>query len=147
MPNNKTENAATHFEKGFSCSQSVFSSFAPELGISKDASLKVASAFGGGMVRQGEVCGAVTGALMSLGLKYGTETPDDEDAVRQASQKLMQRFKEENGSLLCRDLLGHKLNTPEELENARESGVFNTKCPQLVRMATQLTEEIMYSEK
>lgn len=147
MTNKNIENAATQFGKGFSCSQSVFSAFAPELGLEIEDALKIASAFGGGMVRQGEVCGAVTGALMTLGLKYGSEIADDEEKVRQASQKLMQRFKEENGSLLCRDLLGHHLNTPEELEKARNSGVFNTTCPQLVRYAAQLTEDIIGTTK
>jgi len=147
MTSNNTENAAAHFGKGFSCSQSVFSTFAPELGLPKEAALKIASAFGGGMVRQGEVCGAVTGALMTLGLKYGSEIADDEEKIRQASQKLIQHFKEENGSLLCRDLLGYNLNAPEELEKARNSGVFNRVCPQLVRKATQLTTDIINSNK
>ena len=118
---NYSENAAVQFGNGFSCSQSVFATFAPDLGLKKEDALKIASAFGGGMVRQGEVCGAVTGALMTLGLKYGSKTADDEEKVRQASQKLMQRFKEENGSILCRDLLGHNLNTSEKLEKRKKA--------------------------
>ena len=141
--NTPSENATNKFEKGFSCSQSVFSTFAPELGLSEETALKIASAFGGGMVRQGEVCGAVTGALMTLGLVYGSASPDDEEAIRQAGQDLMRRFKEENGSLLCRDLTGHEFDTPEGLEKARESGVFNTICPHLVHNATLLTTAVL----
>ena len=146
--NSKENNAKLRFEKGYACSQAVFSSLAPEMGISEEVALKIASAFGGGISRQGEVCGAVTGALMMLGLKFGSTSPDNEEAIREASQELMQRFKEENGSLLCRELLGYRLNISEEREKAKESGVFSTVCPHLVHNATALTEEILgYKEQ
>ena len=135
--------AQTRFEEEFSCSQSVLSTLAPELGLDEETALKIASAFGGGMVRHGEVCGAVTGALMVLGLKYGSSNPDEEEAVREASQALMKRFEEKNGSLLCRELLGYRLIVPEELEAAKESGIFKTVCPLMVHNATTLAEEIM----
>lgn len=142
----KSLKAKSCFEESFSCSQSVFSTLAPELGLSKEIALKIASAFGGGMSQQGEVCGAVTGALMALGLKYGSDLPDDDDAIREASQELMQRFKEKNGSLLCRELLGYRLNIPEEREKAKESGAFSTICSHLVQNATELAEEILNEE-
>lgn len=68
---NQSERAVACFKEGFSCSQAVFSTFAPQLGLECELALKVAGLFGGGMGRLGEVCGAVTGALMALGLKYG----------------------------------------------------------------------------
>jgi len=135
--------AQKRFEEDFSCSQSVLSTLAPELGLDEETALKIASAFGGGMVRHGEVCGAVTGALMVLGLKYGSSNPDEEEAVREASQKLIQDFKERNGSLLCRELLGYHLIIPEELAAAKESGVFKRVCPLMVYHATTLAEEII----
>ncbi|MCP4140789.1 MAG: C_GCAxxG_C_C family protein [Chloroflexi bacterium] len=143
MTNQKAIKAQTRFEKDFSCSQSVLSILAPELGLDEESALKIASAFGGGMMRRGEVCGAVTGALMALGLKYGSSNPDEENAVREASQKLMQDFEEKNGSLLCRELLGYHLIVPEELTAAKESGVFKKVCPLMVHHATTLAEEIM----
>ncbi len=139
----KSLNAKTRFEESFSCSQSVFSTLAPELGLDENTALKIGSAFGGGMSRHGEVCGAVTGALMSLGLKFGSTSPDDDEKVREASQELMRQFKETNGSLLCKELLGYHLIVPEERKKAKESGVFNTICPLLVQNATGLAEEIM----
>lgn len=139
----KVERAVSRFDEEFSCSQSVFSILAPEMGLSEGAALKIASAFGGGISRQGEVCGAVTGALMTLGLKYGSSKPDEEDAIREASQELMHRFKEKNGTLLCRELLGYEIKFPEEREKAKESGVFSRVCPLLVQDATELAEEIM----
>ena len=147
MTNQKAEKAQSRFEEEFSCSQSVLSTLAPELGLDEETALKIASAFGGGMMRRGEVCGAVTGALMVLGLKYGSSNPDEEEAVREASQELMKRFEEKNGSLLCRELLGYRLIVPEEMEAAKESGVFNTVCPLMVHNATTLTEEIMKRKK
>jgi C_GCAxxG_C_C family probable redox protein len=147
VTNQKAEKAQSRFEEEFSCSQSVLSTLAPELGLDEETALKIASAFGGGMMRRGEVCGAVTGALMVLGLKYGSSNPDEEEAVREASQELMKRFEEKNGSLLCRELLGYRLIVPEEMEAAKESGVFNTVCPLMVHNATTLTEEIMKRKK
>ena len=143
MSKEKSQYAKTRFENGHSCSQAVLSTLSPELGLDEEAALKIASAFGGGMMRRGEVCGAVTGALMSLGLKFGSTAPDDEDKVREASQEFMRRFEEEKGSLLCRELLGYRLNVPEELEQARESGVFQSRCPLFVEDATRLAWEII----
>lgn len=140
----KSLKAKSRFEeKDFSCSQSVFSTLSPELGVDEATALKISSAFGGGIMRYGEICGAVTGSLMSLGLKFGSASPDNEEKIREASQELMRRFKEKNGSLLCRDLLGYQLIIPEELEAAKESGVFEKICPLLVQNATELAEEIM----
>ena len=135
--------AKSRFENGYACSQSVLSTLSPELGLDEETALKISSAFGGGMVRHGEVCGAVTGALMVLGLKFGSTSKDDEEAVRAASQELMQRFEEEKGSLLCRELLGYRLIIPEELTQARESGVFQTHCPLFVQRATELATAII----
>ena len=136
--------AKNRFENtGFSCSQAVFSTLAPELGIDEESALKISSAFGGGMMRHGEVCGAVTGSLMTLGLKFGSDRPDSEEKVREVSQELMRQFKEKNGSLLCKELLGYHLIIPEEREKAKESGVFGKVCPHLVFQATELTEELM----
>lgn len=135
--------AKSRFENGYACSQSVLSTLGPELGVDEETAFKIASAFGGGMVRHGEVCGAVTGALMVLGLKFGSTRADDEEAVRAASQELMRRFEEEKGSLLCRELLGYRLIIPEELTKARESGVFETRCPFFVKRATDLAKEII----
>ena len=140
---NNPQKAKSRFENGYACSQAVLSTLSPELGLDEEAAFKVAAAFGGGMMRHGEVCGAVTGALMALGLKFGSATEDDEEAVRNASQELMRRFEEEKGSLLCRELLGYRLIVPEELTQARESGVFQSRCPFFVERATELAKEII----
>jgi C_GCAxxG_C_C family probable redox protein len=139
----KSLKAKTRFEKGFACSQSVFSTLAPELGVSEKQALKIGSAFGGGMARHGEVCGAVTGALMALGLKFGSAEPNKDEKIRAVGQEFMRRFEEKNGSLLCKELLGYRLIVPEELEKARKSGVFSKVCPLLVENATETAQEII----
>jgi C_GCAxxG_C_C family probable redox protein len=143
----RSNKAANRFAQGYVCSQAVLTSFAEEFGLPEDVAFKVASAFGGGMARQGEVCGAVSGALMTLGLRFGTTNPDHDETVREVSQAFLERFRTENGSLRCRELLGHQLTTPEGLEAARESGAFRSVCPALVAFATQTTEALIRSQE
>ena len=81
---NRVEGAVLCFEEGFSCSQALLSTYGPELGLDREIALKVATALGGGMGRMGETCGAVTGAFMVIGLKYGTTRGEDEDAAEKA---------------------------------------------------------------
>ncbi|NOY97658.1 MAG: C_GCAxxG_C_C family protein, partial [Chloroflexi bacterium] len=121
--------------------------FAPDLGLSEESAIKIAAAFGGGMARQGEVCGAVSGALMALGLKYGHASPENRDEVNGIGGTFMRRFEERNGSILCRELLGCAIDTPEGLQQARERGVFAAVCPKAVRVAAQLVAESLDSGK
>ena len=110
-----TEKAIEVFRNRFNCSQAVFAAFAEELGMPEELALKVAIGFGGGM-RKGEVCGAVSGALMVLGMKYGDSCSDKAENKAVSYQKVsdfMDRFKEKNGSCVCRDLLGCDISTAE----------------------------------
>lgn len=124
----------------------MLSSFGEELGLDRELALKVAGAFGGGMARMGETCGAVTGALMVIGLKHGmTQTKDEgaRDKTYKLAQELATRFKKRHGSMVCRELLGYDLSSPEGRKAAYEKGLFTTLCPQLVRDATEILEEIL----
>ncbi|MBN2170923.1 MAG: C_GCAxxG_C_C family protein, partial [Candidatus Krumholzibacteriota bacterium] len=101
--------AARLFEEGFSCSQAVLAAFAPGLGLDRDAALRIAAPFGGGMGHQGETCGALAGAMMVIGLAHGRTRADDEAAKERAYAlvaELRERFRAHGGHLLCRDLLG-----------------------------------------
>jgi C_GCAxxG_C_C family probable redox protein len=124
----------------------VLSSFGEELGLGRELALKVAGAFGGGMARMGETCGAVTGALMVIGLKYGMTQAKDE-AARDKTYKLAHefaaRFKARHGSMVCRELLGYDLSKPDERKAALEKGLFTTLCPQLVRDAVEIVEQLL----
>ncbi|MEA5038119.1 hypothetical protein SDC9_31504 [bioreactor metagenome] len=137
------EKAVTGFSQGLNCAQSVFSSFSEELGLDERTAKKIAGGFGSGM-RCGEVCGAVTGALMAIGLKYGADTAEDTDAkadMNTKTREFLEAFKAENGSILCRDLLGYDILKEKELAVIREKGLFKTICPKLVGSGALILEK------
>ncbi len=141
-----TELAVSKLSSGFNCSQSVLAALAPQLGLEEEAALRVAAAFGGGIARSGDVCGAVTGALMAIGLKYGATDPADSVAKEQAyslAQELMRRFRERHGDVMCRPLLGLDVGTAEGRQAAMERGLFASICAPLVRDAVEITREIL----
>ena len=93
------------------------------------------------MARTGETCGAITGSLMVIGLKHAKTRKDDDDSRELAyalAQELMDAFRERNGSLLCRDLLGVDVSTPEGIAVVREKDLFRTLCPKFVRDAAEI---------
>jgi C_GCAxxG_C_C family probable redox protein len=140
----KDEIARHYFQENFNCAQAVLAAFAPELGLSETQALKLASPFGGGVARRGLVCGAVSGALMALGLAGGAATPAEKEAAYRMSQEFLQRFETRHASLLCRDLLGYDLATPEGNQAARQAGVFNSLCPRFVGDAAQLVQDMLH---
>ena len=101
---NRIEMVGSRFAEGYNCSQAVLSAYAPDLGLADETALKIAAGFGGGMGRMAETCGAVTGALMVLGLKYGATSPEREakERVYERVREFAKRFKARNGSLVCR---------------------------------------------
>ena len=115
-------------------------------GLDRETALKVAGAFGAGMARTGETCGSVTGALMVIGLKYGKTRKDDDDCRERTyalAQEFMDAFQDRNGSLLCRELLGVDVSTPEGIAAVRERDLFRTACPKFVKDAGEILEEIL----
>jgi C_GCAxxG_C_C family probable redox protein len=146
----KTEDAAAVdraealFREGFSCSQAVLMAFAPGLGMEGRQAALVSSAFGGGMARHGWTCGALTGALMAIGLHAGHATAEDaaaKDDLYARAQTLTARFEEQHGATACRQLTGADLRDPVERQAASDRGTFTTLCPQLVRTAAALVAE------
>ena len=126
------------FENGYRCSQAVFAAFSPALGLDKELALKIGACFGSGM-RKGEVCGACTGALMVLGLKYG-ESEEKSDKV---CERFLEEFESENGSYICNDLLGCDISTPEGVKSAVENNLFKEFCPKMVESASKIVKEII----
>jgi C_GCAxxG_C_C family probable redox protein len=140
------EMATAYFTQGLSCSQAVFSTYAPRLGLASELALRIAAPFGAGIASTGHTCGAVTGALMVIGLKLGHTSAQDQaakDETRQCAQELLARFKTRHGSVECRELLGCDLSTPQGWQAAREQGLFDTRCPVFVRDATELVGELL----
>lgn len=142
----RSEKAIACFED-FNCAQSVIATCGPELGLDRESALRVAGGFGGGMGRLGEVCGAVTGAFMVIGLKHGKSSPEDDvNETKEKAYALVyefgNRFRACNGSILCRELLGCDPGTPEGSAQAREKGLFSDLCPKLVQSAVAILEQM-----
>jgi len=135
--------AQDRFAQGFSCSQAVFSAYASRFGFDDETALKLASPFGGGIARQGYVCGAVTGALMALGLQTGSASLETKNEAYKIPEEFVKRFEERYSTILCRQLIEYDLSKPDELQTARESGVFKTKCPEIVKEAAELVSEFL----
>lgn len=145
MEMSRLDDAEKLFRDGFNCSQAVLSVFAGDMDIEVETALKIACAFGGGM-RLGNTCGAVTGALMVIGLKYGKSKAEDNEARDRTyalAKEFQAAFSKIRGSIICRDLLGYDLSTPEGYEAARENLAFIKICPGLVRDAVEILEEII----
>jgi C_GCAxxG_C_C family probable redox protein len=142
----KTEQAVECFNSGFNCAQSVFSPFSREMGLEPEKALKIATAFGGGMGYIGETCGAVTGAFMTIGLKYGKNEASDNKAKENTYSLVMEfsrRFKAVYGTVRCTELLGQDLGTKEGMESARKKDLFNTLCVDFVKNAVEILERML----
>ena len=140
------DRAGSGFEEGFNCSQAVFSAWAEELGLDRETALRVATAFGGGMGHRGDTCGAVTGAFMAIGLKHGRLRADDEetrDLAYSLVERFVQEFEDRHGSIVCRKLLGHDISTPEGMEQVSQNNLAATRCPDFVRDAAEILNEIL----
>lgn len=135
--------AVEHFEQGFNCAQAVFSAFAGQHGMDDVTALKLASPFGGGVSRRGEICGAVSGALLALGLVRGSATPQEKEATYLVGQEFLRKFEAMHKALRCNDLVGYDISLPEEREKARLADVFKTKCPLFVRDAVLIVQAMM----
>ena len=137
--------AAELFLGGYNCAQSVVVAFSDLTGLDESFSAKMASSFGGGMGRMREVCGAVSGMLMVLGLLYGYDTPGD-DVSKKAQytvvQELSARFREQTGSIVCREILK---NPPSDPNPTPRSAEFYAQrpCARMVMTAARLLEEFM----
>lgn len=144
--NTSAETAVSNFKQGYACSQAVVAAFAAKLGYSPEVTMKAAAGFGGGMGRQAQTCGAVTGACLVIGLRYGSTNPADGDAKEMTYhtvREFCRQFRERNQTLQCRELLGCDISTPEGLAQAREKKLFATQCPKFVGEAADILEQLV----
>lgn len=140
--------ARERFDEGFSCAQAVFSAFAEEI-LGREAALRTASSFGAGMARRGDTCGAVTGALMVLGLLYGRAEADDTDAKELnylLANRLIDRFEAKAGSRVCRELVGFDPGTEEGRRRFHEDPELLERCAGYVGEAAAILAEIIASD-
>lgn len=142
----KPDCAISFFRQGFSCSQAVAAAFAPDFGLDKDTALRISQAFGGGIARKADWCGALTGAFLVIGLKHGRTKAEDaaaRDRTYALVQEIIERFQVRHGHVKCRDLLGCDIGTPEGQKQADERKLHQTRCEDYVRDAAALLEEIL----
>ena len=142
----KGDIAKSLFEKGYNCAQAVFGAFAEDLGIDFDTAVKISSPFGGGMGRLREVCGTVSGMNMVLGMKYGYSDPtvtQEKTALYKEVQFLANKFKEDNGSIICRELLGLNIKGADKPAPEQRSEKYYKKrpCSELCKYAADILEE------
>ena len=142
----KVKEAAECFNNGFNCSQAVLSAYCGEFGIDKETALQIACGFGAGMGRLQETCGAVSGAYMLIGLKYGKFLLEDEPAKEKTYamvREFARLFIEKNKTTKCRELLGVDL-----LNGDRQTAAERVKlvCPQMVKDAAEIIESILLSD-
>jgi len=146
----RSEKALSYFDNKFNCSQSVLAAFAEESGLTEDELLRVACAFGGGMGRQQFTCGAVTGAAMALGLKFGKGLSDEDEKKQLTYDKTVELFDEFtklNGSTTCRKLLNDlDMRNENELNLINEQNLFHTNCRKYVADAVKIAERILARE-
>ncbi len=127
---NEADKARELFNSGCACSQAVFGAFAPELGLDEETAVRLSAGFAGGM-RTADVCGAVTGAYMALGLANtanGCRSAQARGATYKAMGEFREAFVAKHGSIVCRELLGCDISTPEGAAEAGEKNLFATRC-------------------
>ncbi len=145
----KTERAKQLHEQGYGCAQAVLTTFAGDYGLEESLSLKLATGFGSGMGRMCEVCGALTGAFMVIGLKHGKEKTDgtrygtETETTYRLVADLARKFQDKNGSIYCRELIGYNLMDPTERAKVVELGLFKTTCRKCILDAVELLEETL----
>lgn len=134
------EKAVSHFKEGYNCAQSVLLTMQKFWNVENPLEPKVASAFGGGIGRRGSLCGALTGGVIAIGMRYGTNKPivEEREKAYLLALKFYNRFKKDCGGVLCRDLIGYDLTNPKEYEKARNSNVFMDKCVHFIEKAVEI---------
>ena len=136
--------AADLFFSGSNCAQAVAVAFCDVTGLDETLAAKLSSPFGGGMGRMREVCGAVSGMLMVLGQLYGYEEPGEEDCIKKEHYALVQtlagRFREEVGSIICRELLDNPPSDPTPSPRTAEYYAARP-CARMVMTAARILDE------
>ncbi len=144
-PQNRPEHARERFLQSMNCSQAILETYAPTMGMSVETARRVAAAFAGGM-GMGSECGAVAGAFMVIGLKYGKTSDKDPKADNETFKRVaefVKEFKAKHQCLGCSELLQTKMGTPEGVKEAAHKGLFTTRCPGYVKTAAELLEKIL----
>jgi C_GCAxxG_C_C family probable redox protein len=139
------DKATTIFKEGFSCSMAVLGAYCEQFGLDKNLAYKVSSGFGGGM-HLDQTCGAVTGAFMVIGLKFGRTRADDVEAkmkVTKLTNEFAKKFRSRHGEITCTALIGCNISTPAGFEEAKKKDAFKQLCPKYVISAAEILDEML----
>ncbi len=138
------ERARNLFLEGYNCSQAVLAAFGDKTGLDEETALRIASSMGGGMGRLREVCGAVSGMFLAAGLLYGYSDPKDKKAKAEhyaRIQQLAKEFQKENGSIVCRELLGLSEHSQAPVPEERTKEYYKKRpCPDIIACAAGILE-------
>jgi C_GCAxxG_C_C family probable redox protein len=142
----KSDIAITKFREGYNCAQSVLFAHCDDLHLDRSMALRLACGFGAGMGRKEEVCGAVSGGILVLGLRYGRGEKDDRSATEityAKTQELMERFQQRHGTFICRHLLnGCDFTSAEGRRYFMENDLSNRVCIPCIESMMAILEEI-----
>lgn len=141
---NHYEKATEYHHKGFNCCQSILAAFSDVTGLSEQASLNAAGGFGAGM-QTGEVCGAITGAVMTLGLMKPVDATNPIGSKRRTgalAKEFQKRFQEKFGNLRCKPLLQTKIEANDNTPVSRDMGLTN-RCDILIVTAVEILEDMI----
>ena len=144
--------AKEFFHQGFNCSQSVFAACADLYGIEDEAlALRLSASFGGGIGRMRQTCGAACGMFMLAGLENGSATPHDTEGKMlnySLVQNLAAQFKDENGSLICSELLGIAPKPQNPMPEARTEAYYQKRpCAEMVASAVRIFLTTLHHSK
>jgi len=143
MNQSKVSQAVACFNDGFNCAQAILSTYCEEYGLDKKTALQIACGLGAGMGRLGETCGAVSGAFLLLGLKYGKFLKEDnasKEITYAKVREFAQLFEQRNKTTICREILGARLMNGDERILAER---VKSLCPKMVQDAAEIIEQIM----
>lgn len=144
MVKDRVTEALELFTSGYHCSQAVLAVFSEDLGLLRETALKIACPFGGGLGGYGRTCGALTGAMMVIGLKYGTTKATDLEGKkisREKTRELIETFEKKHGTSLCNELVGFNRSNLNGAELMEKRMHFYGICPKFIEMVVSYLEE------
>jgi C_GCAxxG_C_C family probable redox protein len=142
----KANEAVALFQQGFSCSQAVLSVFAQQFRLDQDLARRISQGFGGGIAYTDDLCGAISGAIMAIGLRYGRTTAEDKTAKEKTYAvvgEFLRQFKQNNSSTECTKLLGYNLSDPQQMAEAKKNKAVMARCPAFVQDAVGIVETLI----
>ena len=147
----RVEQATATFEEGYTCAQSVFSTYADLFGMDRETALKLSSPMGGGLGRMREVCGAVSAMALLAGLKEGNTDPANEEGKEKIyllTRQMAEKFREQFGTIVCRELLGIEGMEESAKPSVRTQQYYQERpCLQLIAAAAKIIEEMLLADK